>query len=314
MSWTKYLKTGIASAAVVLLGIIVMIAFGFNKSFDFTGGTIVSVNAKTASAQDATKLVNEVMADHNNINVASLSVGSSNGEAIITVKYQISKDIDATNDAILEELYAAFGYDAEDFAEKNYINMTTNVQPAYNNMVFAYALMGVLVGLIAAAFYMFLRMGFASAMVLVASVIIDVIVAIAFMSIFRIGVSANIGFAVLGAAVLSVIFNTMMLHKLKANSFEPANKKASNAEVADQTRAQLFRPFIIFAAGAAIALLVFAIIAFGPAGSAVLAVAISLASIFVTSIYINPTLWEMVFVRKVREKRKPMPEIESEEG
>ncbi|MBR2221021.1 MAG: hypothetical protein IJ975_02675, partial [Clostridia bacterium] len=170
------------------------------------------------------------------------------------------------------------------------------------------------VGLIAAAFYMFLRMGFASAMVLVASVIIDVIVAIAFMSIFRIGVSANIGFAVLGAAVLSVIFNTMMLHKLKANSFEPANKKASNAEVADQTRAQLFRPFIIFAAGAAIALLVFAIIAFGPAGSAVLAVAISLASIFVTSIYINPTLWEMVFVRKVREKRKPMPEIESEEG
>lgn len=314
MSWTKYLKTGIASAAVVLLGIIMIIAFGFNKSFDFTGGTIVSVNAKTVAAQDATKLVNEVMGDYKNINVASLSVGSSNGEVIITVKYQISKDIDATNEAILEDLYTAFGYDAENFAEKNYVNMTANVQPAYNNMVFAYALMGVLVGLIATAFYMWLRMGFASAMVLVASVIVDVIVAISFMSIFRIGVSANIGYAVLGAAVLSVIFNTIMLNKLKQNSFDPANKKATNAEVAEQTRKALFTPFTIFASGGAIALLVFAIIAFGPAGSAVLSIAISLASIFVTSLYINPSLWEMVFVRKVREKRKPMPEIESEEA
>ena len=191
--------------------------------------------------------------------------------------------------------------------------MTTNVQPAYNNSVLTYALLGVVVALLALAFYMWLRHGLATAITLVASVALDVLMALAIMVIFRIEMSANIGYAISAVAGVSAIFNTLMLYRLRANALLEENKKKSNAEVAEITANQSFKNSVIFLGAFAVMLLVFAIIAFGSAGSAVLMVALSLASVFVTTQFVCPNLWQMVFVRKVRQKRTEKAiEIESE--
>ena len=74
MNWTNYLKKGFATIAIILLGLIMFVAFGFNKSFDYTGGTIVSVTVqKSIQEQVAVKYVQDVMGAHNNIDVCSFN-------------------------------------------------------------------------------------------------------------------------------------------------------------------------------------------------------------------------------------------------
>ena len=313
MSWTNYLKKGFAAIIMLALALVMFVAFGLNKGFDFTGGTIVTVNAKEYTQAVASEKINSAFSGQQNLKISSMSVGATNDEKVFTIKYQVWGEVDKVNIAVEEALFEQFGYDKQDAVQQNFISMTTNVQPAYNNSVLTYALLGVVVALLALAFYMWLRHGLATAITLVASVALDVLMALAIMVIFRIEMSANIGYAISAIAGVSAIFNTLMLYRLRANAFLEENKKKSNAEVAEITANQSFKSSVIFLGAFAVMLLVFAIIAFGSAGSAVLMVALSLASVFVTTQFVCPNLWQMVFVRKVRQKRTEKAiEIESE--
>lgn len=310
MNWTNYLKKGFATIAIILLGLIMFVAFGFNKSFDYTGGTIVSVTVeKSIQEQDAVKYVQDVMGAHNNIDVCSFSVGSSLDQKVITVKYAVNQNTSTTNSQILEELFTAFNYDQNNHVEKNFINMTTDVQPAYNSAVFTYALLGALIATIAAAVYMLLRLGLSSAVTLIATTIIDVLCGLALVAIFRIEISAHIGYAILAIATLSLVANSIMLSKLHETAHNPENKKLANTEIAENATQSLKKPLFVFVGIAAVVLSILAIFAFGIAGSAVLAVALSLISIFVTTQFINPTLWSIAYVHKVK---KPKKQIEQE--
>lgn len=313
MSWTNYLKKGFAAIIMLALALVMFVAFGLNKGFDFTGGTIVTVNAKEYTQAVASEKINSAFSGQQNLKISSMSVGTTNDEKVFTIKYQVWGEVDKVNIAVEEALFEQFGYDKQDAVQQNFITMTTNVQPAYNNSVLTYALLGVVVALLALAFYMWLRHGLATAITLVASVALDILMALAIMVIFRIEMSANIGYAISAVAGVSAIFNTLMLYKLRANALLEENKKKSNAEVAEITANQSFKNSVIFLGAFAVMLLVFAIIAFGSAGSAVLMVALSIASVFVTTQFVCPNLWQMVFVRKVRQKRTEKAiEIESE--
>ena len=295
MSWTNYLKKGIASILVLALALVMFVAFGLNKGFDFTGGTIVTVSAKDYTEAEARTNINTAFSGQQNLKITSMSIGTANDEQVFTIKYQVWGDVDAVNLAVENALFDAFEYSQTDPVQQNFITMTEKVQPAYNNTVITYALLGIMVALLAVAFYIWLRLGLGSAVVLVASVVIDV-------------------YALSAIAGISAIFNALMLNKLRANSFVEENKKKSNAEIAEITANQTFKNSVIFLGGLAVMLLVFAIIAFGPAGSAVLMVALSLASVLVTTQFIAPNLWQMAYVKKVRTKRTEKAiEIESEE-
>lgn len=314
MSWTNYLKKGLASVLVLALALVMFVAFGFNKGFDFTGGTIVTVSAKDCTEAEARQNINSAFSEQTTLKITSMSVGTSNDEQVFTIKYQVWGDVDAVNLAVENALFDAFEYSKTDAVQQNFITMTEKVQPAYTTAVITYALLGIMVALLAVAFYLWLRLGLGSAVTLVASVVLDVLVALAIMVIFRIELSANVGYALSAVAGISAIFNTLMLNKLRGNSFQEENKKKSNAEIAMLTANQSFKNSVIFLGGLAVMLLVFAIIAFGPAGSAVLMVALSLASVFVTTQFVCPNLWQMAYVKKVRTKRTEKAiEFESEE-
>lgn len=311
MTWTNYLKKGFASITLVLLAVIVVIVFGFNKSFDFTGGSKLTVNAKDTLQTQAVQKVNDAFALHNNIKICSFSVDKFNDDTIITVKYQLASEENLQNQQIKDFLYAAFGYDALDPAQSSNIRID-GLQAAYGLEVFTSALWAVLISLVAVGFYVFLRFGAPSMFTLAACVITDIICFIALTAIFRIELSANIGFAAVGVCILSVIANTLMLAKLRANALDEQHKKLSNQEVANLTRSQIFKPAIIFSALAALVLIAFAIASFGTTGSAVLGLALSLISVFITALFINPALWELAFVRKNRAPKKHQIQIESE--
>ena len=84
MSWTNYLKKGFASIIVLTLALVMFVAFGLNKGFDFTGGTIVTVNAKEYSQTVATEKINTAFSGQQNLKISSMSVGTTNDEKVIT--------------------------------------------------------------------------------------------------------------------------------------------------------------------------------------------------------------------------------------
>lgn len=302
--WAWFFKKGYAAIAVILLGLIMFLCFGFNKSFDYTGGTIVTVNATTYSEPEAKNKINNVFKNHGNAVICVTNPGKNYDEKEITIKYQISTNIDDTNDKILNELYQEFGYDETDSIQQHYITMVTHIQPAYGSAVFTYALFGALMAVLACAIYIWIRFGFASAATLIATTVIDVLCGLALIVIFRASISANMGYALLTIAILSIMFNTFMLHKLRENSFKEENKKLPNSDVADITARSMFKPYLLLMLVGLVLFLVLSLISGPVTGMSIIAIALTVVAITATALFVNPSLWSLAYVRRIREPKK----------
>lgn len=313
MNLTNYLKKGFISLFVLILGIVMLFAFGFNRGFDFTGGTIITVNATDYSESEAVQKVNNTLSDYNNIKVCDISVGTLDDEKIITIKYQITTAVETTNNAIFDDLYTQFGYDKTNIVEQKYISIITETAGTYNANVFVNAFLAVLVAVVACAIYIFARYGLTSAFAVIASAILDTATMLSIVLIFRLEISASIGYAIIATAVLSVIFNLFTINRLDSNSREEKYKKLKNAEIADITSREQIKQTLTFATSTIICLLILAIIATAGTSSAMIAVAFAVLAIVVSSLYITPNLWALAYVRRVRAKIIKKVETTAEE-
>lgn len=312
MNLTNFMKKGFISLIVLVLGIVMLFAFGFNKGFDFTGGTIITVNATTYSESVAVQKVRNTLADYNNVKVCDISVGTLDDDKIITIKYQITTAVQTTNDAVFDDLYTQFSYDQTNIVEQNYISMTTETAGAYNTSVFVNAFLGVLVAVVACAIYIFARYGLTSAFVVMASAILDVAMMLSIVLIFRLEISSSIGYAILGTSLVSIIFNFFMINRLDNNVKDEKYKKHTNAQVADISSREQVKQTLLFGTSTIVCLLILAIITTAGTSSAIIALAFAVLASIVSSLYITPSLWSIAYVRKSRAKVIKKAETETE--
>lgn len=317
MNLIKYLKNGVVSAIILAIGLAFLLGFGFNKSFDFTGGTVFQVNTTTYETQNAKNKIYNVLNRHD-LKVYSMSFNvvedSSVEDTFITVKYQITNNVDATNTAVLEELFTAFGYNSNDSIEASYITMTPNLAGAYGTAVFVNAFLAVLVAVVACGIYLFARFNLTTAVVLIAQTILDIAIMLSIVLIARIEIGGMIGVAIFATALTSTILGFVMLNSLNRQANDANNAKKSNNELVKLAFAEQSKNIFVFGLSIVVAVLILYFVCGTMASSALIAFAFGVLSGVVSATYISPSLWALAFKPKIKQpKIKNTVEVEETE-
>lgn len=314
MNLTKFFKSGLASALVLVIGLAVLLGFGFNKGYDFTGGTVVQVNTRNYELQIAKNKINNVLSE-NNLQAYSISANTveegSADDVIITVKYQIFNNVNATNEAVLEDIYTAFGYNSADSIQVNYVSMIGNLAGAYGTEVFVNAFLAVLVALVACGIYLFARFNLATAFSLIAQAIVDLGIMLAIVLIARIEISSMIGITIIATTFISIMLGFVILNSLNRIANDTVNSKKTNKEIAKLAFTEQSKNVFVFGLSIIVATLLLSFICGDIASGTLTAIAFGVLSCIFSALYITPTLWTLAYVKNIKQpKIKNTVEVE----
>lgn len=309
MNLTKFLKASLLTFLILALGLVFYLTVDFNKSFDFTGGTVVSVNIKDTETSEAVDKINQALKD-NNLNASSLIKGENENGICFIVKYQIFENIDTVNENFKNDLFQSFGYDITDALEESYIIMQTNTSPEFGAEIFFKAFLAILTGLVAVALYMFARHNWTSGFTMIAVGILDLALMLALTLIARLPINGYFIIAILGTVCFSIYASFMQLNAFNINAKDEKLIKLSNDDITELSIKEQTKKImhIVFALTASMIILG---IWMEGIGFTLLSLILGLyASVFSTK-FITPKLWSFAFHRKFK-KQKTISKSEKE--
>ena len=195
----------IAPAIILLLGIIMLATLGFNLGLEFTGGTIVSVNADG----DHTQAEIEAKMESLNVTYTIAKEQSTSGGNTFSIKF----NADENTESIIAELQSYFS--EEDWNSADSIQASTTNETVM--MVF-WSILAALAGLIV---YMLIRFKFTAGMSTVLALAHDVLMICSLMAIFQIQINTSFIAAIL--TVMAYSINNSLVVFDRVRDFEKHN-------------------------------------------------------------------------------------------
>ena len=188
----NYVRNGrwffIAPAVILVLGIIMLATLGFNLGLEFTGGTIVSVNADGEHSQADI----ESKMDSLNVKYTITKEQSTSGGNTFSIKF----NADENTESIIADLQSYFN--DEDWNSAESIQASTTNETVM--MVF-WSILAALAGLI---IYMLIRFKFTAGMATVLALAHDVLMICSMMAIFQIEINTSFIAAILTVMAYSI--------------------------------------------------------------------------------------------------------------
>jgi preprotein translocase SecF subunit len=188
----NYVRNGrwffIAPAVILVIGVIMLAVLGFNLGLEFTGGTIVSVNANG----EHTKAEIEEKMDSFDVKYTITEEQNTSGGNNYSIKFNA---VDKT-EAIIADLQSYFN--TEDWNSADSIQAGTTKETIVS--VF-WSILAALAGLIV---YMLIRFKFTAGMATVLALAHDVLMICALMAIFQIEINASFIAAILTVMAYSI--------------------------------------------------------------------------------------------------------------
>lgn len=302
MNLTKFFKSGIATLIILALGLVLLFTMNFNKSFDYTGGTMISINTTEFEIVEAKNKVNEVLAE-NDLRASFISAGENDMGDCLIVKYQIFENINKTNEKVRNDLFETFNYDSADILEEKYITMQTNAEPAYGAEIFIKAFLASLVAVVAVALYMVARHNLTSGFVMIAVAILDLGIMLSLTIIARIPISHYVGLAILGTIAVSISMSFLILNRINKNANDEKNVSLNNSQLVDMSAKENKNRNLYFGLAFIAALILIAIWVDGTASFMLLALILGILGCVFSSYYITPTLWARAYFRKIKKQK-----------
>src|SRR5690606_8062398 len=144
----KYLI--IAPLVFILVGAILLATVGFNKSIDFTGGTVARVYIGENIEYEVAKQKIDTVLENNGLVAAVYQLSVDKGENYITVKYKDDPSATALqmtniNEEVVEDLFSAFGYDKEDLQQATYVVGNQRIDASIASQAIVNLFLGVVV-------------------------------------------------------------------------------------------------------------------------------------------------------------------------
>ncbi|MBR4418518.1 MAG: hypothetical protein IKT33_00780, partial [Clostridia bacterium] len=177
----------IAPAVILVLGIIMLATFGLNLGLDFTGGTIVKINA------DGEYTKAEIQDKMNSFDVkySIAQEQNTNGGNSFSIKFNAE---DNTNEIVTE---------LETFFESDFMEYTTSTDTTIKETIMSvfWSILAALAGLI---IYMLIRFKFTAGMSTILALMHDVLMIVSLMTIFQIQINASFIAAILTVMAYSI--------------------------------------------------------------------------------------------------------------
>lgn len=177
----------IAPAVILIVGILMLSIFGLNLGLDFTGGTIVKINADGVYSKAE---IQDKMDDYN-VKYTITKEQSTSGGNTFSIKFNAE---DKTDD-IRTEL--------ESYFEDDFIEYTTSTNTIIKETVMT-VFWSILAALGALIVYMLIRFKFTAGMATILALMHDVLMIGALMAIFQIEINASFIAAILTVIAYSI--------------------------------------------------------------------------------------------------------------
>ena len=201
----------IAPAVILLISVLMFAILGFNLGLDFTGGTVVSVNADGAF----TKAQIEEKMDSFDVKYTIVKEQSTSGGNTFSIKFNAGDNIEN----ITTELQEYLGSD--------YLESTTSTDTTIQETIMTvfWSILAAVAGLIV---YMLIRFKFTSGMATILALMHDVLMICSLMAIFRIEINASFIAAIL--TVLAYSINNSLVVFDRVRTLEKGNTENHTLE------------------------------------------------------------------------------------
>ncbi len=200
----NYVRNGrwffIAPAVILVLGIIMLAILGFNLGLEFTGGTIVSVNADGEHSQAEIESKMESL----NVKYTITKEQSTSGGNTFSIKF----NADENTESIIADLQSYFN--DEDWNSAESIQASTTNETVM--MVF-WSILAALAGLI---IYMLIRFKFTAGMATVLALAHDVLMICSLMAIFQIEINTSFIAAILTVMAYSINNSLVVFDRVRS--------------------------------------------------------------------------------------------------
>ena len=188
----------IAPAIILAFGILMLAIFGLNLGLDFTGGTIVKVNA---DGEYSKAEIQDKMDDYN-VKYTITKEQSTSGGNTFSIKFNAE---DKTNDITTE---------LESYFEDDFIEYTTSTDTTIKEKVMT-VFWSILAALGALIIYMLIRFKFTAGMATILALMHDVLMIGALMAIFQIEINASFIAAVLTVMAYSINNSLVVFDRIR---------------------------------------------------------------------------------------------------
>lgn len=224
----KIVSLGIV-AAVIVVGIISFVAFGFNIDIDFSGGTEIQIDLGTEVTKEVCDNIDNIIRNHEKLGneyVSSTNAAVADtysaiirtGTAPLSVEQQ-----SALQDALVKEYPNA---------NVNKIEITT-VQPTIGDSLTKKAILAVAVAVVLMLIYIWVRFELASGLAAVICLAHDLFVMFVVYSLFQIPINSNIIAALLTILGYSINATIIVFDRVRENKKKDNTGKAFSEIVND---------------------------------------------------------------------------------
>lgn len=294
----------IAPLALILVGIVLFFAVGFNQGIDFTGGTIVDVyveNLTDQSVYEQTKAkIDSVLAD-NGLTASVYQTSEGSIGLSLTIRYQNPKgksddEMTQINNAVTDQLFQTFGYDKEDVIQKNYIQGNQHIDAKIGQSMIVNVFLSIVIASLVILLYYFIRFGVTTGMSALLCVYHDLLVMLSIILICRFQVNTSLIAGLVAVMGYSFVNTILFFDNVRKNI--KIEQKYQNRDMANLSIRQNLPRSIMITSAIAIVLILFGSIAVGEVTSFAFPVLFGVLASFYSSNFIAPTLWSFAYIKK----------------
>lgn len=319
----NFFKALICPIVAIVMAVVFLFVFGFNKDIDLKGGIVVSVvagidvNLSDAETYNTFKQRVDEVLETNNLSgrVYTVEVNDMQ-EYTLVVKVENNHSQDETTELISTlktNLISEFYADAnqEDVTNNNLV-LVAEFGSCLDNTVVLTTILATIVAVVVMGVYIALRMGLDVAMLSLVLAIFNNIFALSLIMVARVPLTYSSIFVVPFVALLSVVASCLYLKKAK-DTLKTTNKydRLSNFDLADDVSQSSFKNQVLAFAVLGGAMLLLGLVNIC---NSVLFMSLALFTATMCVLYSNvlllPWLFAKTFVRKVKRAKASKKQVE----
>ncbi len=325
--YTKLFKPCLYVALVLfcLCAIIVGI-FGFNRGFDFVGGTQIVVdfipsNVNTENDEEllnVQKTIKKIILD-NNATVNSFQEQGSYGtkEFVITINKTSDENIENIRIAINKEYNNSTEYGSltnkDEILGKNsdMTRKTTSINGFISSKILLTIISTLLFALVVATVYALFRVKARGAMTIAFGGVLDCLLTLCFVGITRLEINRYIFVTIALVLCLSIYASANLMLKIKENARNPHNTTLTNKEVANISVGESLNQTLYTYLGAFILAIVWCVFGTPNVLFSLISCMIGIAVVLATHIFVLPAFWVAISSKKETFTKQGVAKVET---
>jgi preprotein translocase subunit SecF len=224
----------VSSASIALVGLLVVLIFGFHLGIDFTGGTVLKINIgntleQTGVYETYTSQIETVLED----NGLSLSLKQQEGvgeDASIMIRFQDIKgyseqQMQTVIDEVKADIITVLSLQEEQVEDSQRIGPSATASLVLN------ALFAVLFATILILIYIAIRFELLSGLTAVLALVHDVIIMLALVAVFRLQINSAFVAALITIIGYSINDTIVVFDRIRENRQKESYKEKTNSDI-----------------------------------------------------------------------------------